>query len=285
MKEFKNKVAVITGAANGIGKALAIEAALREMKVVITDIDRENLALVEKELNDMGADVLALISDATEYDAVEQVAQDTLKRFGQVDLLVNNAGVVVEGKVWEIPTQDMDYIVDSNLYSVLYGIKAFVPIMLEQNTDCHIINVASIAGLISSPTMPTYHMTKFGNIGLSESVNYQLQEIGSKIKMSVFCPGYIQTDLHNCDTRREGKFAMGDNPYYQSPEYAAGQRLASHVINTGMPIDSIGMQVFQGIEDENFYILTHPAYQPLIGLRVKTILDGMNPDVGLFKRQ
>jgi len=179
----------------------------------------------------------------------------------------------------------MDYIIESNLNSVLYGLKAFVPIMLEQDTDCHIVNVASIAGLISSPTMPTYHMTKFGNVGLSESVNYQLQEMGSKIKVSVFCPAYIQTDLHNCDSRRTGKFAMDNDPYYSSPAYMAGQKFANHVIKTGIPIDSISMSVFQGIEDENFYILTHPNYNPLVGLRVKTILDGQNPDVNLFKRQ
>lgn len=286
MKTFTEKVAVITGGANGIGKALAIEAITRGMKVVITDIDKENLAKTETKLKDMGGQVLALVSDATEYDQVEKVAQETIRRFGQVDLLINNAGVVVSGKVWELPIKDMDYIIQSNLNSTLYGLKAFVPIMLDQDTDCHIVNVASIAGLINSPAMPTYHMTKFGNVGLSESVNYQLQELGGKIKLSVFCPGYIQTDLHHCDTRRQGKFAMDENdPYYTSPAYHAGQKAANHVITTGMPIDSIGMSVFQGIEDESFYILTHPNYNPLIGHRVKTILNGQNPNVNFFKGQ
>ncbi len=284
MKEFKNKVAVITGAANGIGKTLAFEAVQKQMKVVITDIDQDNLEKVEKELKELGGEVLACIADSTEYSQIEEVAKKTIETFGQVDLLINNAGVVVEGKIWELPIKDMDYIIDSNLNSVLYGLKAFVPIMLSQDTDCHILNVASIAGLISSPTMPTYHMTKFANVGLSESVNYQLQEMNSKIKISVFCPGYIQTDLHNCDSRRPDKYAIDDNPYYTSSEYKAGYQLASHVIKTGMPIDSIGMSVFQGLEDESFYILTHPNYNPLIGLRVKTILDGQNPDVKLFKK-
>jgi len=285
MKTFNNKVAVITGAANGIGKALAIEAVSRGMKVVITDIDSKNLENVKNELLEAKGQVIALVSDATEYSQMEEVAAKTIEEFGQVDLLINNAGVVVEGKIWELPIKDMDYIMQSNLNSVMYGLKAFVPIMLKQDTDCHIVNVASIAGLISSPTMPTYHMTKFGNVGLSESVNYQLQEMGSKIKVSVFCPGYIQTDLNNCDSRRTGKFAMDDHPYYSSPERQAGQRLADFVIRTGMPIDSIGMSVFQGIEDENFYILTHPKYLPLVGMRVKTILDGKNPNVVIFKNK
>ena len=127
-------------------------------------------------------------------------------------------------------------------------------------------------------------MTKFGNIGLSESVSLQLQEKGSNIKMSVFCPGFIQTDLHHCDDRRPEKFAIDPkDPYYQSETYKNGLKKAHYVITTGIPIDSIGMSVFQGIEDEDFYILTHPKYQPVIGWRVKNILDGKNPDINFFK--
>jgi short-subunit dehydrogenase len=283
MKDFKNKVAVITGAANGIGKELAKDAALRGMKVVIADIDSENLDKVKVELEKLGAEVLSLIIDVTEYEQVEKLAKETIEKFGAVDLLFNNAGVVVPGKIWELPLKDVDYIMQSNLYSIVYGLRAFVPIMLKQDTPCHIVNVASAAGLITSPSMPTYHMTKFGNVGLSESVNYQLQEMGSKIKMSVFCPGFIQTDLHNCDKRRTEKFKIDENPYYTSESYYSGLKQSDFVIKTGMPIDSIGMSVFQGIEDENFYILTHPQYNPIIGLRAKTILDGKNPNVAVFK--
>jgi short-subunit dehydrogenase len=284
MKDFKNKVAVITGAANGIGKELAKDAALRGMKVVIADIDSENLDKVKVELEKLGAEVLSLIIDVTEYEQVEKLAKETIEKFGAVDLLFNNAGVVVPGKIWELPLKDVDYIMQSNLYSIVYGLRAFVPIMLKQDTPCHIVNVASAAGLITSPSMPTYHMTKFGNVGLSESVNYQLQEMGSKIKMSVFCPGFIQTDLHNCDKRRTEKFKIDENPYYTSESYYSGLKQSDFVIKTGMPIDSIGMSVFQGIEDENFYILTHPQYNPIIGLRAKTILDGKNPNVAVFKK-
>lgn len=284
MKDFKNKVAVITGAANGIGKILAKEAAIKGMKLVLADIDTKNLEIIKDELEKEDIEVLALTVDVTKYEEVERLAKDTINRFGQVDLLFNNAGVVVPGKVWEIPLKDIDYIMKSNLYSVIYGLKVFIPIMEKQDTPCHIVNVASIAGLISSPHMQTYHMTKFGNVGLSESVSYQLQEQGSKIKISVFCPGYIQTDLHNCDDRRTEEFKIDDDPYYKSESYYAGLKHSEYVIKTGMPIDSIGMSVFQGIEDENFYILTHPNYNPLVGLRVKNILDGKNPDVAIFKR-
>ncbi len=284
MKDFENKVAVITGAANGIGKTLSEEAASRGMKLVLADIDEENLLKVKEDLISKGTEVLALKIDVTKYEEVEKLAKEAIKTFGQVDLLFNNAGVVVPGKVWNIPVKDIDYIMKSNLYSVAYGLKAFVPIMLAQDTPCHIVNVASAAGLLTSPNMPTYHMTKHGNVGLSESVNYQLQQMESKIKMSVFCPGYIQTDLHNCDKRRTEEFKMDDDEYYKSDTYYEGLKFGEFVIKTGIPIDSIGMSVFQGIEDEQFYILTHPQYTPLIGLRVKTILDGKNPDVSIFNR-
>lgn len=284
MKEFKDRVAVITGGANGIGLEIAEEATKRGMKVVIGDIDKEGLEKAEEKLKNMGADFLSLYMDVTEYDDMEMLAKKTLNKYGQVDIFFNNAGVAVPGPIWELPLNDIDYIMHSNLYSVVYGLRVFIPIMEEQGTDCHIVNTASVAGLLSSPAMPTYHMTKFGNIGLSESVNYQLQEKGSKIKISVFCPGFIQTDLHHCDDRRPEKFAIDSNdPYYESETYKNGLKKAHYVIKTGIPIDSIGMSVFQAIEDEEFYILTHPKYQPVIGLRVKNILDGKNPDINFFK--
>jgi len=284
MKEFKDKVAVITGGANGIGLAVAEEATRRGMKVVIGDIHKEGLEKAEEKLRNMGADFLSIYMDVTEYEDMEMLAEKTLDKYGKVDIFFNNAGVVVPGPIWELPLKEVDYIMHSNLYSVVYGLRVFIPIMEKQGTDCHIVNTASVAGLLSSPAMPTYHMTKFGNIGLSESVSLQLQEKGSNIKMSVFCPGFIQTDLHHCDDRRPEKFAIDPkDPYYQSETYKNGLKKAHYVITTGIPIDSIGMSVFQGIEDEDFYILTHPKYQPVIGWRVKNILDGKNPDINFFK--
>ncbi|SHH47561.1 SDR family NAD(P)-dependent oxidoreductase [Sporanaerobacter acetigenes] len=284
MKEFKGKVAVVTGGANGIGHALAQEAAKREMKVVIADIDKEGLDRVESEFKGLNADFMTVYMDVTEYSDMEMLAKKTIDKYGQVDILFNNAGVSVMGAIWELPINDIDYIIHSNLYSVAYGLRVFIPIMEKQNTDCHIVNTASVAGLITSPGAPTYFMTKHGNIGLSEAVNYQLQEKGSKIKMSVFCPGFVQTDLHNCDKRRPEKFKIDwEDPYYQSESYKEGYIKNTHVITTGIPIDSIGMSVFQAIEDEQFYILTHPQYLPIIGMRVKNVLDMKNPDVNFFK--
>ena len=284
MKEFKGKVAVITGAANGFGQEFAKEAAQRQMKLVICDIDKEGLKRTSEILDQMKADYLALEMDVTIYENVLLLAEKTMASYGQVDLLFNNAGVVVAGPLWETPVKDMDYIIQSNLYSVAYGLKVFIPLMEKQNTPCHIVNTASVAGLMTSTMMPLYYSTKFANVALSESTYYQLQEKNSKIKMSIYCPGFVQTDLHNCDDRRPERFAIDDDPYYSSFGYNQYNEVKKHLIETGIPIDSVRTTVFEAIEDEKFYILTHPNYLPLIGLRVKYIMDGKNPDVAIFKR-
>ncbi len=284
MKEFKGKVAVITGGANGLGLAIAEEAIRRDMKVVIADICKDGLKEADKRFKDMNADFITLFADVTKYDEMEMIADKTIEKYGQVDILFNNAGVVIPGSIYNLPLNDIDYIMQSNVYSILYGMKVFIPIMEKQGTDCHVVNTASVAGLLTTSGMPTYHMTKFANVGLTESVNYELQEKGSNVKMSIFCPGFIQTKLHLCDDRRPERFAINsDDPYYSSDEYKAGLKRAEHVITTGIPIDSVGMSVFQAIEDEQFYILTHPQYQPVIGWRVKNILDMKNPDINFFK--
>jgi len=285
MKNFKNKTAVITGAANGIGLELAREASKRGMNVVMSDIAEKDLEKAFDEIKKINENVIKVITDVTVYEDMEKLAKISTEKFGSVDLFFNNAGVVVPGPIWEIPNNDIDYIMKSNVYSIAYGLKVFIPLMTKQNTPAHIINTASVAGLLSSPGMPTYHMTKFANVGLSESVNYQLQAAGSKIKMSVFCPGFIQTDLHHCDERRPERFRIDEsNPYYSSQTYKDGLERAEHVIVTGIPIEGIGKKVFEAIENEKFYILTHPQYEPVIGLRVKNILENTNPDISIFKK-
>lgn len=284
MKNFEGKVAVITGGANGLGLEIAKEAVRRKMKVVIGDISETFIEQASEQLKAMEADFVTMQLDVTLYDEMVKLSQLALDTYGQVDLFFNNAGVVVSGPIWEVTVKDIDYIIASNLTSIAYGLKVFIPIMEAQDTPCHIVNTASAAGLLTAQVMPAYHMTKFGNVGLSESTFLKLQENHSKIKMSVYCPGYVQTDLHNCDKRRPERFALDDDPYYKSPTYQQYAAIDKYVIETGIPADSVGLSVFQGIEDEKFYILTHPSYMPLVGLRVKTILEGGNPDINILKR-
>jgi NADP-dependent 3-hydroxy acid dehydrogenase YdfG len=202
-----------------------------------------------------------------------------MENYGSIDFLVNNAGVAIPGPVWKLPVQDWDWIVGANLMSQVYAMKRVIPIMIKQDSECHILNVASVAGLITSNGMPAYHATKHASVALTESTSYDLQAINSKIKMSVFCPGFVQTDLHNYERHRPERFMDKSDPYYSSYEYFSGQKRAEFVITTGMPIESIGLSVMNGIEEGQFYILTHPLYNTLIGKRVKEMLEGKGPDL------
>ncbi|MCE7791294.1 SDR family NAD(P)-dependent oxidoreductase [Salipaludibacillus sp. CUR1] len=283
MKEFKGKTAVITGAGNGFGVEFAIECAKREMKLVLADINEEDLKRTEQVIKEMGVEVIAVPTDVSLYEEVAHLAEKTVEIFGSVDLLFNNAGVVVPGPIWEIPVKDWEWIMGVNVNGIAFGLKAFIPVMLKQGTPCHIVNTASVAGLLTTPNMVAYHASKHASVALTESVAMQLEAANSKIGMSVFCPGFVQTDLHNCDRQRPERYAItSDEPYYQSPTYRAGLERAKHVITTGIPIDSISQSVFIAIEEERFYILTHPQYNLVIGKRVKEMIEGQNPDTQFF---
>ncbi|NCC79896.1 MAG: SDR family NAD(P)-dependent oxidoreductase [Clostridia bacterium] len=283
MKEFKNKVALITGAGNGFGFEIAKECAERQMKLVLADIDENDLKAAVSFLKEKGAEVTGVHCDVTLDAEVQKMVDIALDTYGSIDFLVNNAGVAISGPVWKLPLQDWDWIIGANLMSQVYAMRRVIPIMLKQKTECHILNVASVAGLITSNGMPAYHTTKHASVALTESTSYDLQAIGANIRMSVFCPGFVQTDLHNYERHRPERFMDKSDPYYSSPDYYSGQKKAEFVIRTGMPIDSIGMSVLNGIEEDQFYILTHPIYSTLIGRRVKDMLEGRGPDLSVLR--
>jgi len=284
MKEFKGKVAVITGGANGIGFAVAKECVKRAIKIVIADIDRHDLKRAEKELKSQGADVLAVEMDVMKFEDMEMLAKQALEKFGHIDLLFNNAGVVVAGPAWLLSLNDWEWIMKANVWGAIHGEKVFIPIMLKQDTECHIVNTSSVAGLLDLNGMSAYHTSKFATVGLSESTYLDLQCETDKIKMSVFCPGFIKTDLDNCERHRP-KIYENDmsQPYYQSDLYKEEEEQKHKVIKNGTSIDTVGAVIFKAIEEETFYILTHPELNPLIGLRVKNMFEGGSPSMSVIK--
>ena len=157
MKKFKGKVAVVTGAASGIGRAMAERCVLEGMKAVLADVDLESLAKTEASLKASGATVLAVRTDVSQARDVEALAQKAVEAFGTVDLLCNNAGVARIGSIWESSLADWEWIMGVNLWSVIHGVRVFVPIMLAQGTECHIVNTASMSGLISAPGTGAYN--------------------------------------------------------------------------------------------------------------------------------
>ena len=283
MKDFNNKVAIITGAGNGFGFEIAKECADRKMKLVLADIDKKDLEAAVSFLKNRGAEVTGVVCDVTLDEEVGKMVDKAMDSYGRIDFLVNNAGVAISGPVWQLPLQDWDWILGANIMSQVYAMRRVIPIMLKQNDKCHILNVASVAGLITSNGMPAYHTTKHASVALSESTSYDLQAINANINMSVFCPGFVQTDLHNHERHRPERFMDKSDPYYSSPEYYSGLKRAEFVIKTGMPIDSIGMSVMKAIEEDQFYILTHPIYSTLIGRRVKDMLEGRGPDLKVLR--
>lgn len=280
MKDFKGKVAVITGGANGIGFSIAQECAKREIKIVIADINESDLKKAEEKLKAQGAEVLSVKTDVIKYEDMERLANKTLERFGHVDLLFNNAGIVVAGPAWLLSLNDWEWIMKVNVWGIIHGEKAFIPTMLKQDTECHIINTASAAGLLSLDGMSAYHTSKFAAVALSESTYLDLQCVTDKIKMSVFCPGFVQTDLNNCERHRPKDYENDSNDeYYQSDSYKEEEEQKHKVIQNGIPVDEVGATIFEAIEEEKFYILTHPEINFLIGLRTRNILEGGNPSI------
>ena len=277
MKEFKDKVIVVTGGGRGIGRAIAIEGVKRGMKAVINDIDGEAARSVEKEIKKMGGQAVSMEADISIYENIEALLDLTLKTFGQVDILCNNAGCSVSGPVWEIPKKDIDWITEVNMLSHLYGMRVFIPQMIKQGTPCEIINTESTAGLMTSGNATMYHATKFAGVAASESVYMALQNHGLPITMHCLVPAYVKTTIHLCDQHRPERFAIDDDPYYTSDEFKAGAIRAERGVMSGIEDDYVGECVFTAIEDGKFYIFTHPESQVVAVPRVQRLASGVNP--------
>lgn len=278
MKEFKGKVLVITGGGSGIGEAIAKEGALRGMKVVINDIDAPAVDRVVAELRAMGAEAVGQKADISLLENVQALLKLTMDTYGQVDMLVNNAGVSVSGPIWEIPTQDVKWITEVNMMSHLYGMQVFLPQMISQGTEGVVINTESTAGLMTSGNAVMYHATKFAGVAASEGTYLALKNRGlGRIQVHCLMPAFVKTGIHLSDTHRPERYAINEDPYYESQEFKAGYIRSERQVVGGMPIDYVGTCVFTAVEDEKFYIFTHPESQMVAGMRIQNLVNGKNP--------
>ena len=275
MKEFKGKVAVITGAASGIGRGIAERCVEEGMKVVLADINEEDLHKAETETKALGGTVLSVRTDVTKRNDLELLARKTLDAFGEVHLLVNNAGVGAGGSPWEATWSDWDWVLGVNLWGVIHGVKIFTPIMLAQNTDCHIVNTASVAGLMVGGRSAPYAVTKHAVVALSESLYLELEERNALVKVSVLCPGFVKTNIMNAERNRPVE--LQNEPVELPSQVQAYLDFMKAAIEAGMSPRQVAAQVFEAIEEEKFYILTHPEWLPVIQLRVDNLLRGENP--------
>lgn len=202
MQDLKDKVAVITGGASGLGLAMAKRFAREGMKLVLADIEEDALRKVEQEFRKAGVPVLGIRTDVSRSQDVERLAEKTLATFGAVHIVCNNAGVAPGGVVWENTTADWEWVLGVNVWGVIHGVRVFVPIMLRQDTPCHVVNTASVAGLLSVPAMGIYCVSKHAVVTLSECLYHDLAERGSKIGVSVLCPAYVPTGIIDSERNR-----------------------------------------------------------------------------------
>jgi NAD(P)-dependent dehydrogenase (short-subunit alcohol dehydrogenase family) len=275
MKEFKGKVAVITGAASGIGRGIAERCVNEGMKTVLADIDGANLVKAETELKTLGGTVLSVRTDVSKRADVELLARQALDAFGQVHLLFNNAGIGAGGSPWEATWNDWEWVIGVNLWGVIHGVKVFTPLMLAQNVECHIVNTASAAGLHVGVGFAPYSVTKHAVVALSESLYLTLQRKGALVKVSVLCPGLVRTNIFNAEQNRPP--GLKNEPVEMSPQMRAGFNSLKAAIEAAMPPLQVADIVFDAIKNERFYILTHPEWIEVIQMRTDKLLRLENP--------
>jgi NAD(P)-dependent dehydrogenase (short-subunit alcohol dehydrogenase family) len=285
MKDFKGKVAVITGAASGIGRGIAERCVKEEMKVVLADIEEPALRETEQALRATGAPVLAVRTDVSKASDIEMLARRTLEAFGAVHLLFNNAGVQTRRTIWESTLADWKWVININLWGVIHGVRIFVPMMLQQQTECYIVNTASAVGLVSGSGTGTYRVTKHGVVSLSETLYLELQQRNAPIGVSVLCPSFVRSRLNEAERNRPAKLRNppGKNP--PTPEEQALERFFQEMNENGITPEQCAEQVFKAIQQDKFYILTHPEVKALIQRRMENILQGRNPALPQIPRK
>jgi len=260
MQDLQGKVAVVTGAGSGIGEGIARAAVAAGMSVMVADIDLEKAQAVAA---DLGAQAEACAVDVSSLESVEALRDAALERFGSVHLLCNNAGVWLGALMCEAHIKDWQYLINVNLYGVIHGINAFLPLLLAQG-EGHIVNTASMGGLISGPPEGLYTTTKFAVMGLSEALLLEVADKG--VGVSVLCPGLVATNLITQSSAvRPEAVDSGIAHHQPAPDVASG---ISPLV--------VGAQVIDAVREDGFYIITHDDYRDIIKMRHDGILDALD---------
>ena len=277
MKEFANKVAVVTGAASGIGRAIAEHCAREHMHLVLADIEEPALTEAASALRTRGATVLAVQTDVATPSDIDALARKTRDAFGAVHLLVNNAGVGAGGSAWDSTLADWKWVIAVNLWGVIYGMRTFVPIMLGQNVEAHIVNVASVAGLLPIHASAAYQVTKHAVVALSENTYYSLKLQNAKVKVSVLCPGWVRTRIMDSERNRPADLRNPPALQQLAPETEAVLQYYRSQCEAGLDPAVVAQMVFDGMRAERFYILTTTDFDPVIQARLESILRRLDP--------
>lgn len=276
MKSLNGRTAVITGAASGIGFALAERFGQERVKVVMADVEKASLDEAVAAVAETGVDVMGVVTDVSLPESVDELARKAIERFDTVDILCNNAGVGGHRyPTWEVPLSYWDWILSVNLRGVIHGIRSFAPMMIDQR-EGHIVNTASIAGLLALPYMGPYVATKHAVVGISTALFHELAAIGSPVKVSVLCPGPVATRFADADRNWPAHLGAPPASSDDSQARAARETLRAGV-QAGLPPAKVAQMVIDAIYAEQFLVLTAPEFGPLSVHSFIEAIEGRSP--------
>ncbi|WP_344494106.1 SDR family NAD(P)-dependent oxidoreductase [Nonomuraea monospora] len=270
MRELSGKVAVVTGAASGIGRALALRFAAEGMRLMLADVDHGGLARTAALAGD--AEVLTQITDVSDAWAVRHLANRCFGELGAVHVLCNNAGVYQGGHMWTRDEEDFSWLLGVNLWGVLHGIHEFVPRMIEQDTEGHVVNTVSVAGLFASPGSGGYSVTKYASLAASLALAEDLAATGSKLRVSALCPGAVRTRIGESDRVRPPGPATAP-----TPDEVASRETISRAAERGIEPSEVADLVVTGIREERFLLLTDARYATRLREQTEALLTGSLP--------
>ena len=280
MKNFKDKVAVITGGAGGFGREFANEGVRLGMKLVLADVQQAALDKAVAELKAAGAQVVGMRCDVGKAADVEQLAQLAVATFGGVNLVFNNAGVGSGGFVWENTVKDWEWVLNVNLWGVIHGVRVFTPLMLAQQErepdyEGYIVNTSSIAGLLTPQLLGAYNVSKHAVVALTETLYHDLQSIHARIGCSVLCPAFVPTGISNSHVTRPGELQNETAP---TASMKMAQAFVSKAVSAGkIGAAEVAAMTFAAIRAQQFYIVTHPKIMATIQMRMEDIANLRNP--------
>ncbi|QQX85840.1 SDR family oxidoreductase [Cupriavidus necator] len=280
MKDFSNKVAVITGGASGFGKEFANIAADLGMKLVLADVQEDALDATVAEFKARNVPVIGLRTDVSRADQVQALADAAIEAFGQVNLLFNNAGVGAGGLIWENSEKDWEWVLGVNLYGVVHGVRIFTPLMLaaagkDPAYQGHIVNTASMAGLLNPPAMGVYNVSKHAVVALTETLYQDLGLVTEQVRCSVLCPYFVPTGINQSQRNRPADLANQAPP---TRSQLVSQALSDKAVGSGkVTAAEVAQLTFDAIRDESFYIYSHPQALAPVRQRFEDIVGQRNP--------
>ena len=280
MKDFAGKVAVITGGAGGLGREFAAVAAGLGMKIVLADVQQDALDQARSELEGQGAQVLAMVCDVRKGLQVQALADAAMQSFGAVHLVFNNAGVGSGGLIWENSEADWEWVLGVNLWGVIHGVRIFTRLMLEcarqdPQFEGHIVNTASMAGLLNAPAMGVYNVSKHAVVSLSETLYHDLQLVQAPIGASVLCPYFVPTGISQSHRNRPGDVKMDAAP---TASQMAAQAMTAKAVESGkVSAAQVAQMTFDAVRDGQFYIYSHPGALGNVAERMAAIVNQRNP--------